>query len=187
MAGGFAGTFSWMVTFPIDVVKSRLQMDGVNGPSQYRGITDCVRQCYRAEGYKFFCRGLNSTLIRAFPMNAVCFLVVSTILKVYHSTQVEVYYPETIEVVGSISTPLIRTHKYDSPRHRSQTINSLLFLGAFSEAVCSSEILELANDLYDDHYENTVYFNMAPTNILKESIEDTSSCSRSNNTAVSGG
>lgn len=30
-AGGAAGAFSWLFTYPIDVIKSRLQADGVNG------------------------------------------------------------------------------------------------------------------------------------------------------------
>uniref|UniRef100_A0A2M4BPQ6 Putative mitochondrial carnitine/acylcarnitine carrier protein n=1 Tax=Anopheles marajoara TaxID=58244 RepID=A0A2M4BPQ6_9DIPT len=83
MAGGLAGTFSWLVTFPIDVVKSRLQADGISGKPEYNGLVDCVRKSYASEGLAFLSRGLASTLLRAFPMNAVCFLVVSYTMKLF--------------------------------------------------------------------------------------------------------
>ncbi|XP_072041356.1 mitochondrial basic amino acids transporter-like [Amphiura filiformis] len=35
-AGGLTGIVSWAVVFPVDVIKTRLQMDGMNGTQQYR-------------------------------------------------------------------------------------------------------------------------------------------------------
>ncbi|XP_068433051.1 mitochondrial basic amino acids transporter-like isoform X2 [Clinocottus analis] len=79
-AGGMAGIFSWLSTYPVDVIKSRLQADGVGGVNQYNGIADCVRQSVRREGYMVFTRGLTSTLLRAFPVNAATFATVTLIL-----------------------------------------------------------------------------------------------------------
>ncbi|XP_029806755.1 mitochondrial basic amino acids transporter [Suricata suricatta] len=62
LAGGTSGILSWLSTYPVDVVKSRLQADGVRGPPRYGGFVDCVRQSYRAEGWRVFTRGLASTL-----------------------------------------------------------------------------------------------------------------------------
>lgn len=82
-AGGTAGSISWLLTIPIDVIKTRLQIDGMstNHQRMYNGLVDCWKQSYKAEGYAFMTRGLSSTLLRAFPMNAVCFLVVAMTLK----------------------------------------------------------------------------------------------------------
>ena len=82
-AGGSAGAASWLFTIPIDVIKTRLQIDGMssNHSRMYNGVVDCFQKSYKAEGYAFMTRGLSSTLLRAFPMNAICFLVVAMTLK----------------------------------------------------------------------------------------------------------
>ncbi|KAG5857502.1 hypothetical protein ANANG_G00020130 [Anguilla anguilla] len=79
-AGGMAGIASWISTYPMDVIKSRLQADGVGGVNQYSGITDCVRQSWKQEGWRLLTRGLTSTLLRAFPVNATTFATVTLFL-----------------------------------------------------------------------------------------------------------
>lgn len=64
----------------MDVVKSRLQADGLRGAPRYHGIVDCMRQSYQAEGWRVFTRGLASTLLRAFPVNAATFATVTVVL-----------------------------------------------------------------------------------------------------------
>ncbi|KAL9836441.1 solute carrier family 25 member 48 isoform 2-T2 [Geothlypis trichas] len=51
VAGGVAGAVSWAVCTPMDVVKSRLQADGVYS-NQYKGTIDCMLQSYQNEGLK---------------------------------------------------------------------------------------------------------------------------------------
>lgn len=159
MAGGFAGTISWLITFPVDFVKSRLQTDGLSGPKKYNGIIDCVQKCYHEEGLACFSRGLTSTLIRAFPVNAACFLVVSWVLKLCNNTNlnIDITTREQYHVVGSVSTPFVIPMNYYNEHKKikmNHTIKSLVFLGAFSEAVCENEIIELASEVYEvkDHY-----------------------------------
>ncbi|XP_077476617.1 mitochondrial basic amino acids transporter [Stigmatopora argus] len=79
-AGGMSGIASWISTYPVDVIKSRLQADGVGGVRRYDGIVDCVRQSVRKEGWRVFSRGLTSTLLRAFPVNATTFATVTLFL-----------------------------------------------------------------------------------------------------------
>ncbi|KAG9336419.1 hypothetical protein JZ751_002766 [Albula glossodonta] len=79
-AGGMSGIASWISTYPVDVIKSRLQADGVGGVNQYNGIADCVRQSWKREGWRVFTRGLTSTLLRAFPVNATTFATVTLFL-----------------------------------------------------------------------------------------------------------
>ncbi|XP_078483306.1 mitochondrial basic amino acids transporter [Ciona intestinalis] len=77
LAGGFAGIASWVITYPADAIKSHIQADGAGGrPRKYNGIIDCTRKLYSTEGLSVFFRGLNSCLLRAFPVNAATFAVV---------------------------------------------------------------------------------------------------------------
>lgn len=80
-AGGLSGTLSWVVTYPFDVVKSRLQADGMGGEIKYRGIWHCFKNSIEVEGISVMSRGLISTIVRAFPTNAATFTVVSWVMK----------------------------------------------------------------------------------------------------------
>jgi len=71
-AGGLAGCLSWLVTYPIDVVKTRYQAD-----NSYTGMLDCLRKTLKTEGHMGFWRGLAPTLLRAFPNNASVFATVT--------------------------------------------------------------------------------------------------------------
>ncbi|XP_026667320.1 LOW QUALITY PROTEIN: mitochondrial basic amino acids transporter-like [Ceratina calcarata] len=73
LAGGLAGTASWVISYPLDVIKSRIQAGG----NRYSGVIDCLKQSVHTEGYSCLYRGLSSTIIRAFPTNAVTFTVVT--------------------------------------------------------------------------------------------------------------
>lgn len=92
VAGGMAGTVSWTSIYPIDVVKSRLQMQyqksnenmGILLDRPYTSIKDCVVRSYKAEGISVFFRGLWPTIIRGFPVNAItfyCYEIVMDFLK----------------------------------------------------------------------------------------------------------
>lgn len=81
-AGGMAGMFSWLVVYPLDVIKSRLQAD-----VRYSSSAQVVLETYKKEGLSVFMRGCSPTLLRAFPTNAATFAVVSWTLYSY-----ETYY-----------------------------------------------------------------------------------------------
>lgn len=89
MAGGMAGIFSWIFTYPQDVIKSRLQADGWAEGQQYRGALHCLRHSVNSEGWSCLSRGVGSTVIRAFPMNAVTFGVYTYIMKRYANTDAD--------------------------------------------------------------------------------------------------
>uniref|UniRef100_A0A8B9SAZ8 Uncharacterized protein n=1 Tax=Apteryx owenii TaxID=8824 RepID=A0A8B9SAZ8_APTOW len=86
-SGGMSGIVSWLSTYPVDVIKSRLQADGVGGITQYNGILDCIRKSYHDEGWRVFTRGLTSTLLRAFPVNAATFATVTVFLMYMRSEE----------------------------------------------------------------------------------------------------
>ncbi|XP_059177535.1 solute carrier family 25 member 45-like [Physella acuta] len=78
ISGGVAGCVSWVSTMPFDVIKSRLQVD--HG-GRYDGLWDCVYKTVKNGGISVLFRGTVITVIRAFPVNAVTFLVYSQLLK----------------------------------------------------------------------------------------------------------
>jgi len=63
--GGFASCVAETVTMPVDVVKTRLQMDGSGGSiKQYAGTMDCARKLTAAEGPSALFKGLPPALVR---------------------------------------------------------------------------------------------------------------------------
>ncbi len=58
-------------------------MDGLAGDRVYKGIGDCIAKTYKNEGFHGFFRGMPTTLIRSFPVNAVTFSVVTWMLRCF--------------------------------------------------------------------------------------------------------
>ncbi|PPQ95978.1 hypothetical protein CVT26_016194 [Gymnopilus dilepis] len=100
LAGGLAGIAGWIVTFPFDVVKTRMQgndavdisskankqasevkahtthvrrSDSARVNDPYRNTISTIIHSFRTEGIAVFFRGLAPTLIRAIPVNMVTF------------------------------------------------------------------------------------------------------------------
>lgn len=71
-AGGCAGVASWIVCYPLDVVKSRLQGQGDASP-KYTGIVDCFKKSVQEEGLPVLWRGLGTAVARAFLVNGAIF------------------------------------------------------------------------------------------------------------------
>ncbi|KAG2225090.1 hypothetical protein INT45_011772, partial [Circinella minor] len=75
LAGGVCGILCWLVVFPIDLVKSLMQKEVLSPQPQYKSAIDCVRDIYSTRGFIGFYRGIAVTLIRAFPIHSLNFLV----------------------------------------------------------------------------------------------------------------
>lgn len=142
-AGGTAGMCSWLFTIPIDVAKSRLQADGMNNQRlMYNGISDCIRKSYQNEGFAFLTRGLTSTLLRAFPMNAVCFLVVSTTLKYFDGDNTSMHSKQKVQINKSADNYV---------NHKRKIAHGFRCVDTFTDAISMSEIVDLTNDWFDNN------------------------------------
>lgn len=73
MAGGSAGVVGWLTTYPLDVVKTRLQSISEAQAPKYKTVSNAFRVIAREEGYRVFFSGLGATAMRAFPTNAATF------------------------------------------------------------------------------------------------------------------
>ncbi|XP_020202821.1 mitochondrial arginine transporter BAC2 [Cajanus cajan] len=72
LSGGLAGVVSWVFSYPLDVVKTRLQAQTLSWP-KYNGILDCLRKSVTEEGYVVLWRGLGTAVARAFVVNGAIF------------------------------------------------------------------------------------------------------------------
>jgi solute carrier family 25 (mitochondrial carnitine/acylcarnitine transporter), member 20/29 len=72
LAGGLGGTFSWMMTYPIDYVKTVMQSQDLDR-LKYRSPWHCAVVQHRKEGFKTFFKGMGITLLRSFPVNGTAF------------------------------------------------------------------------------------------------------------------
>jgi len=89
-AGAFAGICFWFSVFPIDVVKTKIQIDSFTNP-QFKSMMDCVRQTYSKQGFKGFWRGLTPCLLRAIPVNSGTWIVYEASLGLLKGKNKEVY------------------------------------------------------------------------------------------------
>ena len=90
--GAIAGLVLWLGSYPLDVIKSRMQSDvgftnkvpdnmgefkeklgAVGSVRRYDGMIDCTRKIFWETGFGGFWRGLAPTLMRAIPCSAGTF------------------------------------------------------------------------------------------------------------------
>ncbi|XP_043931716.1 solute carrier family 25 member 45-like isoform X1 [Protopterus annectens] len=84
VAGGMTGIFSWTAATPMDVIKARMQMDGIE-KVKYRSVFDCILTSIKQEGVWVLCKGMTVNCVRAFPVNAVTFLSFEELMKIMGS------------------------------------------------------------------------------------------------------
>ncbi|XP_060790146.1 mitochondrial 2-oxodicarboxylate carrier isoform X1 [Neoarius graeffei] len=74
IAGGSAGLVEICLMQPLDVVKTRFQIQrGVNDPNSYKGLGDCFRTIFRKEGVYGFYKGILPPILAESPKRAVKF------------------------------------------------------------------------------------------------------------------
>lgn len=88
LSGASAGVGCWIVTYPIDIVKTRLQ---ASPPGTYTGMLDCAKQTFlgnsktnggigRPAGLKILFNGLVPTIYRAAILHSAVFLLYERVL-----------------------------------------------------------------------------------------------------------
>lgn len=81
MTGGVAGMCSWACLYPLDIVKTRIQAEGLKPHGRYHSYLDCAKVSFKEEGYTWMTRGFGATMLRAFPVNAAILSTVTLILR----------------------------------------------------------------------------------------------------------
>lgn len=80
--GSLGGIGFWVGSFPIDMIKTRLQGDGFGSQSRYSGVRSAIAKTWQEGGFKAFWRGLSPTLVRTSLSSAGCFTTVEQMRKV---------------------------------------------------------------------------------------------------------
>ncbi len=80
LAGGFGGAFAWSLAFPMDTIKSRIQISPNNS-----SIHQVFSEIFKASGWRGFYRGWTAAVLRAFPANAGLILGYESVLKLLKS------------------------------------------------------------------------------------------------------
>jgi hypothetical protein len=75
LAGGTTGALTWIMIYPFDIIKTKIQTAPMDTPVEKRRILAVGQDIVRREGVSALFRGLNVTIIRAFPVNAIVFPV----------------------------------------------------------------------------------------------------------------
>lgn len=75
LAGGSTGALTWLMIYPFDIIKTRIQTAPMDTPLEKRRMLAVGRDIVQKEGFGALFRGLNVTLIRAFPVNGIIFPV----------------------------------------------------------------------------------------------------------------
>ena len=70
--GALAGTIAVTATYPTDLVRRLIQLNGTDGHN-YSGLGDCIKQTYQKGGITGFYRGLWATYLKVAPMTAILF------------------------------------------------------------------------------------------------------------------
>jgi len=78
LGGGFAGSVGWTTVFPMDVIKSRVQI-GTLKPGV--PVLTAGMQLLRTEGLRNLTRGWSAAAVRGFPANGAMLLTVETVRK----------------------------------------------------------------------------------------------------------
>ena len=84
--GGIAGLLSWVVSYPQDVVKTKIQCDVTNMYKRHKyfndsGIIDCWKKIIKNEGFSGFWKGFSACALRATFAEAVTFSVYDSFRK----------------------------------------------------------------------------------------------------------
>lgn len=119
-AGALAGSTSTFFCYPLDLVRSFLTVQTNQG--KYKGIVDCLRQVYRAEGIQGWYRGCVPTLVGITPYIAINFFVFDSLKKKYLPASSDPYFTYINLLLGGVSggTAALMTYPFDVIRRKVQ-------------------------------------------------------------------
>lgn len=73
VCGGLAGELLWLLSHPLDVIKSKMQSDGFGNDRRYPNMRATFKTTWELGGVRGLFEGLGTALLRAMPVSAGTF------------------------------------------------------------------------------------------------------------------
>lgn len=76
-----ASMISQVVTYPLNLVRTKLQTQGVNGrPVLYSGIKDCIARVWREDGARGLFSGIVPNMMKSVPASMIMYMTFSSVM-----------------------------------------------------------------------------------------------------------
>ena len=74
-AGMISSTTAMSCTYPLNLIRTRLQASGMDGAPVYDGVIDCVQRSVAADGLRGLYRGFGANLLKVLPSTSISYAV----------------------------------------------------------------------------------------------------------------
>lgn len=83
ISGGVAGLVAQTSSYPLEVIRRRMQVGGLLNPDKFVGFVETAKDVYKVKGLKGFFVGLSIGYMKVVPMVAVSFAVYEQMKRVF--------------------------------------------------------------------------------------------------------
>ncbi|KZF21872.1 mitochondrial RNA splicing protein [Xylona heveae TC161] len=104
IAGAFAGIMEHSVMYPIDLLKTRMQVVNPSPTAVYTGLTNAVAQISRLEGFRSLWKGISSVVVGAGPAHAVYFATYEAVKHAMGGNEGDEHHPLAAATSGACAT-----------------------------------------------------------------------------------